>query len=217
MNQKSLFVGAVVGLVVVFAGAAWLFNVSTRGGNGTIPDATLATLDRAHAPSLGPADAPVVIVEFLDPACETCAIFYPAVKDMMAANPDQIRLVLRWAPFHNGSPDVVALLEAARKQDKFWPALETLLASQGAWAINHTAEVGAAWQQLAGLGLDQDQIEADMTSPDIAQIIEQDLADASTMNVTMTPEYFVNGRPLPSFGWEQLVQLVNEALAETSG
>jgi protein-disulfide isomerase len=214
VNQKSLFVGAVVGLVVVFAGAAWLFTVSTRGGNGTIPDATLARLDRAHAPSLGPADAPVVIVEFLDPACETCAIFYPAVKDMMAANPDQIRLVLRWAPFHNGSPDVVALLEAARKQDKFWPALETLLASQSAWAINHTAQVGAAWQQLAGLGLDQDQIEADMTSPEIAQIIEQDLADASTMNVTMTPEYFVNGRPLPSFGYEQLRQLVDEALAE---
>jgi hypothetical protein len=31
--------------------------------------------------------------------------------------------------------------------------------------------------------------------------------------VTQTPEYFVNGRPLPSFGFEQLKKLVDEALA----
>jgi hypothetical protein len=32
----------------------------------------------------------------------------------------------------------------------------------------------------------------------------------------MTPEYFVNGKPMPSFGWEQLQALVNEALANAS-
>ena len=40
------------------------------------------------------------------------------------------------------------------------------------------------------------------------------VADAATLNVTMTPEYFVNGKPMPSFGWEQLQGLVEEALAE---
>lgn len=216
MNQKSLFVGAVVAFVVIFVGAAMAFNASKSGGNGAIPDATLAMLDRAHAASLGPADAPVVIVEFLDPACETCAIFYPAVKDMMAANPGRIRVVLRWAPFHNGSRDVVALLEAARKQDQFWPALEALLASQTVWAANHTANVEVAWQQLGGLGLNRDQMLADMAAPDLVRIIEQDIADAAALNVTMTPEFFVNGKPMPSFGYEQLKQLVDEALAQTS-
>ena len=215
MSQKSLFVGAAIAFVVIFIGGAWLFNTATNGAGGTVPAATLATLDRAHAPSVGPADAPVVIVEFLDPACETCAQFYPAVKDIMAANPDRIRLVLRWAPFHDGSRDVVAMLEAARKQDQFWPAIETLLASQSAWAINHTADVNLAWQQLAVLGLDLEQIQADMTAADVTQNITQDIADAATMNVTMTPEYFVNGKPMPSFGYAQLRQLVDEALAET--
>jgi hypothetical protein len=32
--------------------------------------------------------------------------------------------------------------------------------------------------------------------------------------VTATPEYFVNGKPMPSFGWQQLMDLVNEALEE---
>lgn len=212
MNQKALFGGAAVALVVVFLGGSMMFNASRSGAPGTNSEAAMATLDRDHAPSLGPADAPVVIVEFLDPACETCAIFYPAVKDMMAAHPGQIRLVLRWAPFHEGSRNVVALLEAARKQDKFWPALETLLASQPAWTVNHTAQVSAAWHMLAELDLDQGRIEADMAGADVNQIIAQDIADAATLNVTMTPEYFVNGKPMPSFGFEQLQQLVDEAL-----
>lgn len=213
MNQKSMFVGAVVAMVVVFAGATMMYRSSQSVGGGSVSDATMAMLYRAHAPSVGEADAPVVIAEFLDPACETCAMFYPAVKDVMAANPGRIRLVLRWAPFHAGSQDVVALLEAARRQDKFWPALERLLATQSAWAINHSADVNLAWQQLGGLGLDRDRIAADMTSPEVVQSIQQDLADAASLNVTMTPEYFVNGRPLPSFGWEQLTQLINEELA----
>ena len=213
MKKQTLFVGAAVALAVVFVGSAMMFNASQS--SGTDSEATMATLDRAHAATMGPADAPVVIAEFLDPACETCALFYPAVKDLMAANPGQIRLVLRWAPFHDGSRNVVALLEAARNQGKFWPALERLLATQSDWAINHSADVDLAWQQLGGLDLDGARISADMASAEVMQIMEQDLADAATLNVTMTPEYFVNGKPMPSFGWEQLQALVYEALAET--
>ena len=124
--------------------------------------------------------------------------------------------MLRWAPFHDGSPNVVALLEAARKQGKFWPALETLLASQPAWTVNHTADATLAWVQLGGLGLNSEQLFADMASPDVAQIIAQDIQDANTLNVTATPEFFVNGKPLPSWGYEQLKQLVDEELAQTS-
>lgn len=213
MKQKTLLVGAAGVLLAVFAGAAAWYNASQGAGSGAVAEETLAVLDRPHAPSLGPADAPVVIVEFLDPACETCADFYPLVKNIMAANPDRIRLVLRWAPFHAGAQDVVALLEAARKQDQFWPALETLLATQASWAINHTADFPLALMQLQGLGLDTERLLADMTSPGVAQILRQDVADATAMNVRATPEYFVNGKPMPSFGYEQLLGLVTEALA----
>ena len=51
-----------------------------------------------------------------------------------------------------------------------------------------------------------------MVGPDVTQIIAQDIADAGALNVTATPEYFVNGKPLPSFGYEQLERLVGEAL-----
>ncbi len=215
MKQQTLFVGAAVAFAVLFVGGTLAYNASKSAATSTIPEASQAALVRAHAPTLGPADAPVTIVEFLDPACETCATFYPLVKDMMAANPGRIRVVLRWAPFHNGSQDVVAMLEAARKQDKFWPALEALLASQAAWSPNHTPQAAAAWKQLEGLGLNREQMLADMASPEIAQMIAQDIADAGALSVTMTPEFFVNGKPMPSFGYDQLKQLVDDALKQT--
>ena len=44
-------------------------------------------LESAHSPSFGEAGAKVHVVEFLDPACETCALFYPFIKQVMAENP----------------------------------------------------------------------------------------------------------------------------------
>lgn len=215
MKQKTIFIAAAAGMALLFVGSMLTFRASTPATAEPVSLASQAALIRAHSPTLGAADAPVVIVEFLDPACETCGSFYPLVKEMLAANPGRIRVVLRWAPFHNGSQDVVAMLEAARRQDKFWPALEALLASQAAWAPDHTPQVALAWAQLARLGLDRDKLQADMATPEVAGLIAQDLADARTLGVTMTPEFFVNGKPLPSFGYEQLKQLVDDALRQS--
>lgn len=214
MKQKTLFIIALVGLLLTFVIGTLLYTVQKENQTTQLAEANRAALVRMHSPTLGKADAPVVIVEFIDPACETCRSFYPLIKDMMAANPERIRLVLRYAPFHNGSDKVVAVLEAARKQGKFWPALEALLAAQADWAPHHAPQVALVWKHLEGLGLNLEQMRADMMSPEIARVIEQDLEDARTLNVTKTPEFFVNGKPLPSFGYEQLKKLVDDALMD---
>jgi protein-disulfide isomerase len=210
MKQKTLFIVVLVGLLLAFVLGTLFYTAQKKDQ----PVEHASALVRAHSPTLGRAGAPVVIVEFLDPACETCRAFYPLVKEIMAANPDRIRLVLRYAPFHQGSDQVVAVLEAARRQDRFWPALEALLASQSDWSPHHTPQLALVWKHLEGLGLNLEQVRADMTSPEIARAIAQDLEDAQTLNVTRTPEFFVNGRPLPSFGYEQLKRLVDDALKE---
>jgi len=51
-----------------------------------------------------------------------------------------------------------------------------------------------------------------MNDPEIGKIIQQDLADAKTLNVRKTPGFFVNGKPLPSFGYEQLQELVESEM-----
>lgn len=215
MNRKILVIASALGLMVAFVAAVLIYNGKQEAAARQLAEANRAALMRMHAPTLGKQDAPVVIVEFLDPACETCRAFYPLVKEMMAANPEKIRLVLRYAPFHNGSDKVVAVLEAARKQGKFWPTLEALLASQAEWAPHHTPQVALVWKHLEGVGLNMEQMTFDLTAPEIGQVIAQDLADARALNVTKTPGFFVNGRPLTTFGYEPLKKLVNDALSET--
>jgi len=171
-----------------------------------------AALASVGAPTLGPADAKVHIVEFLDPACETCAQFYPMVKRWLDEHPGRIRLSLRHVAFHEGAEYAVRVLEASRKQDKYWQTLEALLASQAAWAPHHTVQPELVLQAIAPVGLDMPRLEADMALPEITQRLARDRADAMTLKVTATPEYFVNGRPLPSFGASELQALVSEEL-----
>ena len=215
MQKMTAYVAALFALLACIAiGGWWYFsNPADQGQAAAAVDRS--ALIRTHSPSEGSADAPVVIVEFFDPACGTCREFYPMVKQLMAEHPDRIRLVMRYAPFHKGSDKVVAVLEAARRQGKFWPALEALFDSQEDWASNHTAKVELTWKHLSGVGLNMEQLAFDMTAPDLQQAIAQDLRDSNTLGVSQTPEYFVNGRPLPSFGFQQLQQLVTEELAKT--
>ena len=214
MKRKTVFIGAAILLLLVFLIGTLVYKSERIDQSAQLAERNRTNLIRMHSPALGKPEATVVIVEFFDPACETCREFYPLVKKLMAADRERIRLVLRYAPFHKGSDKVVAVLEAARKQGKFWPTLEALFASQADWAPHHQPQVALVWPHLEGLGLNLEQLKADMTAPEIAQVIAQDLDDARALNVTKTPEYFVNGRPLPSFGYEQLKKLVEDALNE---
>ena len=216
MKKSTLIIVAVVALLLAFVIGTLLHNTKKEESVTRLPTIDRAALIRMHSPSLGKIDAPVVIVEFFDPACETCRAFYPLVKEIMAADPDRIRLVLRYTPFHKGSDQVVALLEAARKQGKFWPALEALLGAQAEWTQHHTANVDLVWKHLEGLGLDLEKMRIDMRAPEIARLIAQDIADAQTLGVTQTPGFFVNGKPLVDFGFKQLKQLTDDALKEAT-
>ena len=213
MKQKHILVTAAALLILVFAGGAFLYKQQQAEQAAQLARQNMAALVRLDAPSFGEANAPVHIVEFFDPACGTCREFYPMVKALMAQHPGKIRLSLRYAPFHPGSDAVVKVLEASRKQGKFETTLEALFARQNTWVQNHTADVQLIGPLLAPLGMDLAQLQNDANAPEVATMIARDLADAKTLNVTMTPEYFVNGKPLPQFGFAELKQLVDDALA----
>ena len=211
-RRRSIVIGAVVAVLLAVLMGTLLFkgdrSQSSPGATTTNQD----PLASVHSPMLGDAGAKVHIVEFIDPACETCAQFFPVVKQLMAENPNRIRLSIRHVAFHDGSDFAVRLLEASRQQDKYLPTLEALLAPQAQRAPHHTVQPNLVLQAIAGVGLNIEQLLVDMDSPEVAQRMEQDRHDAVTLKVTATPEYFVNGRPMPSFGLQQLQTLVSEAL-----
>ncbi|HLT23257.1 MAG TPA: DsbA family protein, partial [Bacteriovoracaceae bacterium] len=57
-----------------------------------------------------------------------------------------------------------------------------------------------------------EQIKADMNDPSALANIEQDIKDLETLKVRGTPTFFVNGKPLPSFGLEPLKKLIRDEL-----
>ncbi|RJG07365.1 disulfide bond formation protein DsbA [Noviherbaspirillum cavernae] len=216
MKKRTIFIGTVVLLAIAFALGTSFYKTQKTEQATQATAQNKEALVRFHSPTLGNANAPVHIVEFLDPACESCRAFYPFVKEIMASNPDKIRLTIRYAPFHKGADEVVKVLEAARKQGKYWETLEALLVAQPQWAPDHSAHLDLVWPHLNGLSLDIERLKEDMKSPDITKLIQQDLEDVKTLNVRGTPEFFVNGRPLPSFGPDQLQKLVEVELSRTN-
>jgi len=213
MKKQHIALLGGAGLVLVFVVAGYLYKSQRAEKIGVMAQASAPPLVRDYSQSIGPADARVVVVEFFDPGCETCRVFAPHVKDLLASHAGKIRLVLRYAPFHQGADTMVKILEAARRQGKFWETLQVMFDTQPYWASHHQPQPEKIWQFLPSAGLDLEEIRSDMNDPRIMEIIHQDMADATVLGVHRTPEFFVNGKPLPSFGFPQLKALVDAEVA----
>ena len=217
MNAKKFTVIGLVALVALFFYWAMTFyQQRVQAAQDVQVTAEPSRLVRMHSPVFGPQDAPVTIVEFFDPACETCRAFYPLVKNLMAQHPEKIKLVIRYAAFHQGSDVVVKLLEAAKSQGKYQVVLEALLAAQPAWADHGQPNLETAFTVAQQAGLDLSQARQAMENPAMQALLQQDMDDLTALQVTKTPTFFVNGRSLPSFGPEQLAALVAEEVAKVN-
>ncbi|MDP2015624.1 thioredoxin domain-containing protein [Hydrogenophaga sp.] len=215
MNAKRI---TVIGLVAIVALFFYLgmnaYQKRVQNAQEVQVKAEQTRLVRMHSPVFGPQGAPVTIVEFFDPACETCRAFYPIVKNLMAQYPNDVRLVIRYAPFHQGSDQVVKLLESAKSQGKYQTVLEAVLAAQPSWADHGQPNIETAFKVAEQAGLDLVKARQDIEKPGMQSLLQQDIEDLTALQVTKTPTFFVNGRSLPSFGPEQLAALVAEEVAK---
>lgn len=171
-------------------------------------------LVRSYSPRMGAEAAAVTIVEFFDPECESCRAFYPAVKQLLKTYDGKVQLVLRYMPLHKNSSHAAAMLEATRRQGKYWEALDLLLEKQPEWASHHAPRPELIPGYLKTLGLDVDAVKTAAEESDIKNRILQDNADARELGVTGTPTFFVNSEKLQQLGYEQLKQAIEAALAK---
>ena len=212
MKTYVIFGVSVVVLIIAFVAGSSYYKGKQSEKFGFMAQENAEIFVRNHSQTLGSDDAKVYLIEFMDPACETCAAFSSFVKQMIVTNPGKIKLVLRYAPFHDGSDYFVKILEAAKKQGKYWETLNVMYKSQPYWASHSNPQPQRIWQFLPQAGVDVERIRRDMNDPAIAKLIDQDLADAKMLNVRKTPGYFVNGKPLQTFGSNQLLQLVQSEI-----
>ena len=122
--------------------------------------------------------------------------------------PTQVRIVLRYTPFHQGSDEAVRILEAARRQDRFEQVLNALFEKQPEWAQDGAPDLDLAWRIAGAVGLDIAQGKADRMLPGTVAILNQDIADLETVGIQGTPTFFINEKPLVRLGVEELKEAV---------
>ena len=217
MNKRTIVIVTVVIAAASFAAAWFSYDRQDKERQLSAAASISSHLVRPHSPVIGLADAPVTIVEFLDPSCESCRAFYPEVKKILAAFPTEVRLVIRYTPFHEGSVEAIRILETARIQNLFQPVLEALLEKQPVWARHGTPDLSQAWEAAGAVGLDLERAGRDASRPEIDEVLRQDVADVQTANVRGTPTFFVNDKPLLSLGVQQLYELVQGEVEKVRG
>ena len=141
-------------------------------------------------PTLGPADAPITIVEFSDYQCPYCRRWHEEVYEpLLAAYPGQIRMVYRNMPLTSIHPDAQAAAEAAMcagEQDAYWPFHDRLFSSD---SLNTQTFV----QYAQELSLKVDQFQTCITEHKYKDAVVADSDFAVNLGVSSTPTFFING------------------------
>ena len=161
--------------------------------------------------AIGPADAPITIVEFSDYQCPFCRRWHAEVyKPLLAAYPGKIRLVYRNLPLTSIHPDALAAAEAAMcagEQDVYWKYHDKLFGSE---SLGNNVYI----QYAQELGLNMPTFEACISNHKYQKAIETDSDFAINLGVRSTPTFFINGlaivgaQPLDVFK-----QVINKELA----
>lgn len=142
--------------------------------------------------------------------------FSSLLKQLRAEFPDSLRIVMRYAAFHQGSDEAVSILEAARRQGLFEPVLNALLESQPAWARHDRPNLDIAWDAAEAAGLDISTRDIETKYPATVAILTQDRADIEALGVRATPTFYLNGQQLTEVSFQSLTERVREAVAETT-
>ena len=139
---------------------------------------------------LGPVDAPLTLVEYLDYECPFCARVSGVGDELRAHFGDRLRYVTRHLPLpdHPHAELAAYAAEAAARQDRFWEMHHHLLDHQDELELEDV--VGYA----ASLGLDVEQFMRDLEEDDLQLRVARNVASAEASGVRGTPTFFVGDR-----------------------
>jgi len=165
-----------------------------------------------NGPSLGPADAPVTVVDFSDLQCPHCKDAHPTLEKLMAENKN-VRLVFQSfpLPMHDWAVKGAAYADCVSRSsnDAFWKFIQSVFSAQTDITAANADEKLTGLADSAGVkGAD---IAACAAKPETATRVEKSVALGSSLNVNSTPTLFVNGRQVPGVPYEVLQKLVDFA------
>jgi protein-disulfide isomerase len=201
LSILTFFAGILVGYVVWGTGLLSQLGIGSgtaAQSNGPVVEAPVTAepqYTRYSIPTdgsyfLGPADAPITIVEFSDYQCPFCRRWHDEVYEkLLAAYPGKIRFVYRNLPLTSIHPDAQAAAEAAMcagEQNVYWQYHDKLFSSE-------ILGSGAYTQYAKELNLDMTAFQACITNQKYKDVIQADSDFALNLGVRSTPTFFING------------------------
>lgn len=159
--------------------------------------------------SLGPADAPIVIVEFFDYRCGFCHAALEWVSDVARTRRD-VRIVFKEFPIlSESSMQASRAAIAAIPQGRYWAFHQALMSDRGELT---PARIDAIARQS---GIDVARMRRAMESEEITRLLEDNRGMALDFSSQpATPLFIINGEVVQGFDRDALEQRLREATRE---
>jgi len=173
-----------------------------------LPRLTVPVSERDHV--VGPATAPVTLLEYGDYECPFCGEAAPIVKRVRQVLDDELRFAYRHFPLtqiHPHAYQAAEAAEAAGTQARFWEMHDLLFANQDRLSLRDLITYAGT------LALDIDLFVTDLRSHAHANRLREDFMSGIRSGVNGTPTFFVNGvRHNGGYDLESLLEAVRAEL-----
>ena len=156
-------------------------------------DSNLAKLTMVDAPSIGPADADVTVIEFFDYNCGYCKRALPDIRSISQSDKN-VRFVFKEMPILGPTSMTAAKWAmSAHKQDKYFEFHSALMEHRGPKEEKQLSKIAK------DLGLDVDQMKKDAASDEICKMVQADIALAREIGINGTPAFIVGNELFPGY------------------
>ncbi|PIR44864.1 MAG: disulfide bond formation protein DsbA [Candidatus Vogelbacteria bacterium CG10_big_fil_rev_8_21_14_0_10_51_16] len=182
-------------LIIIFVVAGVVRMAKQENGGVASYDIRITEVDQA----VGPAVAPLTLVEYSDFQCPACASYHSIVKELLAEHGESLRFVYRHYPLpqHRNARPAAYMAEAAGRQGKFFEMHDLIFQNQISWTNMSDEQASAEFIGYAQtLGLDLNKIATDLQDQAIINKVDADLASGNRFGVNATPTFYLNGRKL---------------------
>lgn len=165
-----------------------------------LTDVQRAALEGGDAPSLGPANAPITLVEVSDFECPFCQRASETIAELRTQYPNELRIVFHHFPLdtecnpllkrqvHETACAAARAAVCAEQMGRFFPYAEQL--------FQHGTEAADLLTHARTLGLAESPFTACLSSPRAKERVAADIKLLSNTGVTAVPVFFVNGRKI---------------------
>ncbi len=178
---------------------------------------TAVNAESNTAPTLGSAQAPIRVVEFVDFGCPYSKEENSIIRELAVSNPDRVWLQERNFPtvddstgalLHPGAQDAAEAAACVGEQGKFWAMNDALFANQNDAG---TFSADDLRRYAVGVGADGAKYDTCIKSGKEAAVVSADYKAGLVLGVTGTPTLFVNGDKFdgaaPADFWQKILKL----------